>query len=271
MKLFQSFGSILILCLFNSTVCSDGFNPSPKNQSGLFLGIGGAYNFSTVHSTLSGTLSASTGNPPIGTFSGSTIYQSTHQTLAPEVQIGYFLPFTNPNWLWGFKLNYEYAPINAKDSVSTLNLLAPAINTIDNININPIRTKMIHELLLPAFIGHAISNGFIYLGAGPVLSKIQNQISGSDALSGFYIGNLNRWSQSKWVWGGAVQAGLAFYLNPTWLFNINYTYAHSKDTLNQSSTFTTNINGGLNSGTLSLSNSQSLTTQEIGVSINKLF
>lgn len=250
--------------------------PSARiNQTGFFIGLGGAYNFVRTHSNMTGTLHAISGTPPNGVFSGTTgSFNFRDQTFAPEAQIGYFQPFTNSNWLWGLKLLYtkNITNNNTKDSSTYINLTDPIINTRDQVRMNGF-PKINHELVLPVFIGHSFMNSFMYLGTGPSLFQIQHTIyTSSDIHSGYYIGTLGNFSNSRWLLGGAVQAGLAYYVNPTWFLNLHYTYATTgKYTLNNSIPFTPKVNGGLNSGSVFFSSSQRLSTQEIAVSINTLF
>lgn len=252
-------------------------NPPPdinRNQTGFFVGLGGSYNTIQVNSNMEGTLNAISGFPPNGVFSGTTgSYHNTQQKFAPEGETGYFRQFSDSNWLWGIKLLYQYSRTNILTPGTYIELTEPVDNTTNRVNFSGIQTKMSHELVVPAFIGHSLKNGFIYLGAGPSFFQIQHTLyNGSDTLSGYYIGDLGNLSNTKWLSGGAAQAGMAYYLCPTWFFNFNYTYATTgRYTLNNSASFAPITTNGLNTGSVSFNNSQRLVAQSFSVSINKVF
>ncbi len=252
----------------------------PDNQTGFFAGLGGSYNFFRVNSEMSGSLNATSGFVPIGLFSGATgSYSRTKEVFAPEGQLGYFQPINGGQWLWGIELLYQYsrAKITSynqfQEPGTSINFINPSVNVSDEISIRSIQTRVNDKLMLPLFIGRSLTNSFIYLGAGPAVFRTKHTVDVSaDTVSGLYAGNLDGFSNTKWVWGGAVQAGIAFYVNSTWFLKFNYSYAitdHYK--ANNLLSFSPEINGGLNGGTVSFSTSHRLIAQEVAVSINKLF
>lgn len=249
---------------------------APVNQTGYFLGLGGSYNMARVDSDTSGLLNALSGIPPLGEFTGRTgDYTNTNQKGALELQAGYFQPFAESDWLWGleFIYNYSHTNITANGKGSHITLRNPSVNTIDTINMRTVQTKVNNELLLPAFIGHSFMNGFVYLGAGPSLFDISHRmIQSSDNLSAFYIGNINRISDSKWVWGGVAEAGVTYYLNPSWFLKLNYRYALTgKYEMNNNASYSRAVNRGLNNGTLAYNTQQRLSVQNVALSINRVF
>lgn len=275
--------SLLVLLSLSSLGFAGGKETAPAasmNQTGLFIGLGGSYNSVRVNSNTAGTLNAISGTPPYGLFSGATgPYHNSQQKFSPEAQVGYFKHFTSNNWLWGIKLLYQHPQTNVtangtiQDPGTTINLINSTANTTDLVRLSAVQTTVDHELMLPVFIGRSFINTFFYVGAGPSFFGIQhNFYNGSDMLSGYYIGNLGNLSNSEWLLGGAVQAGMAYYFSPTWFLNLNYTYATTGwFTTNNSMPFSPAVNRGLNTGTVSFSHKQRIATQEFGISINKLF
>lgn len=271
------------LCLFASGLLSfssltlaggTGAIPSAAmNQTGYFFGLGGSYNQMRVKSNTWGIMNATSGIPPNGIFSGTTNgHYDSMQTFSPQGQVGYFQNFKGSNWLWGIELLYQYSKAEAKAKGSTINLINPSANTTDEISMD-IQTKVNSALVLPVFIGHSFTNSFIYLGVGPSLLRTQDTVYGSsDTHSGYYIGTLEKFSATHWRWGGAIQAGMAYYFNPSWFFKLNYTYAAiGKYNMNNSISFSPEGNEGLNAGTVTFNTRQRLTTQDVAVSINKVF
>lgn len=274
---------IFVLSFFISSVFAGSggvISSPPTKQTGLFIGLGGSYNFVRINSEMSGTLNAISGFPPTGVFWGTTgDYSNKKQAFAPEGQIGYFRHFKDSNWLWGIDFLYQYSRIkkSADGDVNApgtyIHFINPSVNVTDEVSINSVETKVNHELMLPVFIGYSLTNSFIYLGAGPSLFRTQhNMAPGSDTHSGFYMGDINGFSNTRWVWGSAVQTGMAFYLNPAWFLKLNYSYAQTGHyNVGNSVPFSPEINGGLNKGIVSFNTSHRLIAQEVAVSINRLF
>ena len=245
------------------------------NQTGYFAGIGGSYNFAHLNSKTFGLLDATSGPPPLGLFSGTTgSHSNTVHTFSPEAQAGYFSYFKTSQWLWGIEFLYQYSNLkNRTQGSGHINLIDSVVNTVDTVSLGAIKTRVKNTLMLPAFIGHSYKHGFIYAGIGPSLFDTQQKISNiDDTLSALYIGNAGRLSRNKWIWGGAVQAGVAYYLSSTWFFKLNYSCAFTGNfTQNDSLSFSPEVNNGLNSGTLNFNSHQRLVTQEVALSINKVF
>ena len=270
-----------LLSLF-SLVYADNKGVTPlelKNHTGLFIGLGGSYNWAKVNANTSGTLNAISGIPSLGIMSGTTgSYSNSAQALAPLGKIGYIQNFTNSNWLWGIDFLYQYSEIkirsygNDMDPGTSITLLNSTANTTDKITMATMQIKVSDTFLLPVFLGHSFKNYFVYLGVGPYLFKTQyNVYDSTDMLSAHYIGKVDKFADTKWMWGGLAQTGFAYYLSQTWFLDINYTYAITGEYSTEfSSTFAPAVNGGLNSGTLNFSNNQRLVNQEIALSINKI-
>lgn len=273
------------LCSFTlgiNTLCSLAFagslgetSATSSNQTGYFIGIGGAYTNANLRSNASGILNAGSGSPPLSQFIGSTsTYRNTANTVSPEVQVGYFKHFNSSDWLWGLEFLYQYSNLNIKthDAGGFINLSNPS-GVTDLLTVSGLRTHLNDTLMLPIFIGHSFRNSFIYAGAGPSLFyTTQQAFNINDTQSAYYIGDINNFSKNQWIWGGAVQAGMAYYINPTWFLKLNYSCAFTGNyTINNPVAFLSGINYGLNAGTLTFNTKENLVTQEVAFSINKVF
>lgn len=265
------------LCLssvgFAKTPIKDIY-PDTK-QTGLFIGLGGGYSWSQINAETSATLNSISGTPPNVIFTGSSDnFKDKSQDVFPEARLGYFGHFSTGPWLWGVQLLYQYLGAEIKTNNQNIHLKNASVATTDQIIINDAKTKVTDAFILPVFVGYSIKDSFIYLGIGPSLFKTEYDLDNvADNHSAFYIGNINQFSDTTtWMWGGAVQAGIAYYLNPTWFLNLSYLYSITGEyTTNHSATFASDVNGGLNNGNLQLKNQQRFTTQEVGISINKIF
>jgi opacity protein-like surface antigen len=116
------------------------------------------------------------------------------------------------------------------------------------------------------------------MGAGPALfgteTKIDNAIGFAD-VNGMHAdatGAPLNFASSDWVWGGAVQIGLNYFLDRNWFVDFNYTYARSaKFKSNFSAPFASSSLGYDIYGTLFVAPSQRVTDQSVSVSINRRF
>ncbi|MFO0993636.1 MAG: hypothetical protein U1E67_17080 [Hyphomicrobiales bacterium] len=79
-------------------------------------------------------------------------------------------------------------------------------------------------------------------------------------------------SGSKWMWGGAVQAGITYFVGNSWFVDLNYTFARSgKYKLEYSAPFTNLVNGYTYSGTVGVENQDTITSQSVSLTINMMF
>jgi len=142
------------------------------------------------------------------------------------------------------------------------------------------QTTIEHQIAFMPFIGHSFEKSFVYLGAGPTLSRTRTNVNG---LVGFaniigvpsdISGAPVDFTGSGWVYGGAAMVGATYFLSPSWFLDFSYSYAMTaKQTFNYSSPFT-NPNGVMNStivGTLVGNSSGKVITQGVTATINKAF
>lgn len=278
------------LCLL--TFINISFATVPN--SGIFVGLGGSYNSVKLDQNLfaSGVSNVYSGSTLVayGQAGGpANPFHNTQTTFAPEAQVGYFRHFTDSNWLWGAKFFYEYLGITTTHN----NILAPQVGSFTNTNVAPAasntsftgnvviqssQTNVTNELALMPFVGHSITHGFVYFGAGPVVFDTQSdlyQATGYADINGTHAditGTADNFFNSKWVWGGGAQIGMTYFLAHACFLDLNYLYAVTKRfTINNTAPFSSETEGFTDTGTLFVSNSQRETVQAVTVSINKIF
>jgi len=296
--MLKKFGACAALYLLTvSTLASAADLPPPPlasdmTRAGFFIGLGGGFNSIKFDQQL---FAAGVSN----VFSGSTLiafgqaggpanpFNDTKTTFAPEAQAGYFSHFANSSWFWGAKLRYKYLGTTSTDQLVdspqtgsfTNTGAAPAATSFTgNVVIQSSQLRIDHELAFLAFLGHSFGNTNAYLGAGPALfgtKSFINHAVGFADINGTHVditGTAVNYSASNWVWGPAGQIGMTYWFGPTWFLDFNYTYAFSTRYRNTySSPFASSTQGFVDTGTLFVSTSQSVTTQAFAVSINMAF
>jgi hypothetical protein len=277
----------LLLCLLIFPLSARAEEPMVQ-WSSWFVGLGGSFNTVNFDQDMfasgvgnvyqGGTLVAVGGaGGPAGPRQGNEL------TLAPEVQLGYLAHFAASNWLWGAKFLYQYpaATATTRDidpQVGALTTVSGPDSFTGNVVIGSYRTRLDHEFAFMPFVGHSFARSYVYLGAGPALfatqTKVDNAIGFAD-VNGIHAdatGAPLNFASSQWVWGGAAQIGLAYYLDHGWFLDLNYTYARTgKFTSNFSAPFSSSSAGYQTVGTLFVSPSQRVTDQSVSVSINRGF
>jgi hypothetical protein len=103
--------------------------------------------------------------------------------FAPDVQLGYMVPFAGGGWLAGLKFTYKYANIDSKQNVSIpqngtgtilSGPLAGSTGPITGfVQISPAEINLKHQLSLIATIGRAFGNVALYAGGGPALFGVE--------------------------------------------------------------------------------------------------
>jgi hypothetical protein len=269
--------------------------PSLVPDGAFYVGAGGGYNrtifgtqnvygigYSNVYAS-NGTLSQT------GSAAGPAyLSMPSRSTFAPSAQLGYFKHFEDSNWLWGGKFAYSYL-----GATSTLqNAVLPQVGSYTLTSnptpvpftgyagINSFQTTIDHQLILAPLIGRSFEEGFIYGGAGPSLSNTQtkvNGIIGYATINGTLqniTGTPQNFSNTGWVYGGAVMVGGTYFFAPTWFLDLSYIFGV---TTPQDASFVgpfTNpngTNGKLTTGTAIVNPSGTVMTHAIMLTINKTF
>ncbi len=246
--------------------------PTPIISHGFYAGIGGGWN--TIDETYASTLFTSTHK------SAHDNYNVSSNRLAPLIQLGYWRPF-NETWLWGVTAQWEYlgyqtANVNSSRgqyiqnaSFSSINFFGPDVlrDFTSQTNIN-------NEVLLLFYLGMQMQQSYVYLGLGPALFTASNNIYVSSVHTPHGGSNLVSTSvgANNTLWGGAAQVGFNLYLNPIWFLNFSYTYLKSTTGSFNNSANATKLNGGsAGPTTLNLNRAIRWSTQEVTLSINKVF
>jgi hypothetical protein len=266
-------------------------------QAGFFLGLGGSYNAVKADQDIGG-------NATSQLLSGSTVlatgaaggpaasFHDTQSNLAPDGQLGYFSRFNDSLWLWGAKFSYKYLgtdlatnrDILPQTGSFTTNAavldLAPdtTTNFKGNVVIGSSQTSIDQQMAFMPFIGRSFTNSYVYFGAGPALFDTHSRIANATGFADINGQHLDltgapfSFSSSAWVWGGAAQVGMNYFLGPTWFLDMNYTFAMSATfDANYAARFS-NLNNGLTTaGLAKLDSSERVTSQAFTVSINKVF
>ncbi len=267
------------------------FAQSVVPKQGFYLGAGGGVGSSSFgDQSITATGTSDTYRTSTGTFmssgtaTGPAVDRSldTKTSITPSLQAGYFRQFEGSNWLVGGKLTYNYLNNKSTDS----RFLIPqygsfgATSFTGNAVVQSFSVNVRQQVALMPYVGYTFDRSYIYLGAGPTLSQIESKING---VIGFADINGNRtdisgtpqnFSNSDWVWGGAVQIGATYFLDSSWFVDVNYTLGATQNkTANYNSTFTNvNANTGLTyTGTLVGSSEGSTMTQMFGITINRKF
>jgi len=257
-------------------------------RAGWFAGVGGSLNSANFDQDLfaNGVGDVFSGSTQVATGAAggpANPRENTEWTLAPEAQLGYFAHFAASDWLWGGKVVYRY--VDATATTSDIAPQAGALQTLSgpdsftgNVVVGSYRTKLDHEFAFMPFIGHSFARSYVYAGAGPALfgtqTKIDNAIGFADVngMRTDATGTPLNFASSEWVWGGAAQVGLTYFLSHDWFLDLNYTYARSAEfKSNFSGPFASSSLGYDDVGTLFVKPSQRVTDQSVSVSFNRSF
>ncbi len=284
--------ALSLLAFSTATVAgSMGATSTETFNTGLFIGLGGSYNSVKYDQKLhtSGIANIIPDAPldpsAVGSARGTAApFHNTQSTFAPEVQAGYVQHFNNSEQLWGVKFSYQYLGLTSSNQYVNIPLSGGFTDSdgvaypfSGSVNHNASQLNVEHEWALIPFIGHSFTNSFLYLGVGPSLFKTQTNYYGTTGTAiifdAFPVGiNMPDYSASKWMWGGAAEIGMAYYINPTWFVDINYHYAVTKKYSSQhTSSFNDSSFGFSTSGAFIFSTSQQVTAQAVKLSINKVF
>jgi hypothetical protein len=268
--------------------------PAVPNHA-FYIGLGGSANitnFGTQDVYAVGTSDVFRDGAKISSGSAAgpgSVGMGNDTTIAPVVQLGYFQRFTDSAWLWGANLNYSY--LNASASVPHARIPQAGSYTptgsstpvpfTGNAVVQSYQTEVTHQVALMPFIGHAFdAGGFIYLGAGPTLSRMSTKLNG---LVGFADTNGARsdisgapqnFGTEGWVFGGAAMLGVTLFFDSSWFVDVRYTLsATQRQTGNYASTFSNpnGQDGTLINGTLVGASSGRAATHGLTFTINRAF
>lgn len=241
-----------------------------SDQSITAIGVSNASNTTTGAHVASG----SAGGPPI------SLGLDSNTSFSPVVQAGYFQQIMDTRWLWGAKFSYSY--VHSKSTSDRF--LIPQFGSFGttsftgNAVARSFQAGVDHQVSFIPYVGYSFDRSYIYLGAGPTMSRVKTRI---DDLIGFadingartdISGTAQNFSSAGWVLGGAVTLGTTYFLDQSWFLDFNYTYgATRKKTASYYSTFL-NVNPTNNTtynGSLIGNSVGSSSTQSFAITINR--
>jgi outer membrane immunogenic protein len=264
--------------------------PAVWDWSGFYIGVGGSFNSTHFDQSLQGV------SGTINVFDGPVIvaqgqeggpffdFNRNKSGFAPDVQLGYMVPFAGRDWLAGLKFTYKYANIDSKENVTipqtgtgTILVGPPATAPITGFVQGPAEINLKHQLALIATIGRAFGNVTLYAGGGPALFGVEtNFINGIPyAVSGgltFPVSVPLTVLNDNWVWGGAAQVGTTYAFARGWFLDFAYTYARSANFTIENPVFVHDQIGPLTlSGPAVLNTQERVTNQSVMLTLNYQF
>ena len=245
------------------------------------FGTQSVYNKGISNAFINGALVASgeADGPPVDTSFGRK------SKFSPVMQLGYFEHFGSSNWLWGAKFSYSYLGATS----GTENLIIPQFGTSTNPNVSTFTgysvtqsysVSISSQMAVMLFAGRSFDKGFVYLGAGPSLSRIKgslNDVVGFATINGNLTnisGAPQSFSSSDWRTGVAATAGITYFLMSSWFVDVSYLFIAPKSrTVSATSPFNNPGDGTLAfTGTLlGIYTANLKNTQAVAISINKAF
>ena len=278
------------------STCFAGNMQSDFMHEGFFLGLGASYNSINLTQNSWGeglsNIQTSTGanSNGIAQGTGAPFHTEPANTFAPEITAGYFKHIPCTENLYGVKFSWQYLGVTATNSnlyIPQLGETTSAITGVTSalfgyVNADSVQVSINHEMTLLALLGHSFGNKFIYLGVGPALFNLQSKNYYSIGYAEFegvnidVTGLVSYSSPSVWMWGGAAQLGMTYFITPTWFIDASYTYAltGSRTTNHQQAFANTSAVGAVTyttSGTLITKDTLRVNNQSVALTINKVF
>jgi hypothetical protein len=282
-----------LLAFSTSALAKDQASPQGfiVPQAGFFVGLGASYNWAGVDQDLKGigisdifirsrlVASGNAGGPQAD-------FDRSADAFALDAQAGYFRRFTDSPWLGGVKFAYNHLDLTSSEKetipqTGSFTLAFGRHTTIPftgHVAIPSSRVSIDDEMALMPFIGRAIGNSYFYVGGGPALFRTVTKFAGGIGFADIngteldVTGTPISFSSSDWVWGGAGQVGMNYFLSRSWALDLNYTFAMSAHYKIKYAGEFTSSNGPLTTvGTAYFNDSQQVTTQAFSVSINRVF
>lgn len=288
---------MLSACLLAGTTCFASETRNTQSNlmhEGFFAGLGGNYNSLNITQNSWGkgisNIQTNTGVNSNGVAEGSGApFRNINNTLAPDIQIGYFKHYGCAQDLYGFKFSYQYLNSTSTNS----NLYIPQLGQMTSstgetgalfgyVNADSVQVMTSHQLMLLAFVGRSFGSAYVYLGAGPTLFNLKSKnyysigYAEDEGVTINVTGLVSYSSPSMWLWGAAAQLGMTYFFDPSWFVDASYTYALTGSrTTNHEQAFTNSSSVGTTdyttSGTLFTKDTLSVRNQSLTLTINKVF
>jgi opacity protein-like surface antigen len=208
-------------------------------------------------------------------------------TISPSAQLGYFQRVTDSRWLAGGKLTYNYIAATTTDHFlrvpqsGSFALVGggPVTSFTGNVTMRSYQITADHQFALVPYFGYTFDRSFVYLGAGPSVSRAEvklNDVVGFANINGAagtsITGAPTNYSTSQWLIGATLAVGATYFLTPSWFVDFGYAFTITDLWNTAYATAFANTTSGFNTaGVLSGSYTGGLNTHALTVSINRRF
>lgn len=225
------------------------------NYSGLWVGVGGSYNYSTLSGQTNIKQVSST--PSSAQF---LLSDNLTNHMAPVFNAGYYFGLPN-HWYAGAKFLYKYIGQEQFDQTWSATFTDGSYQTAG------LRTKFIQDFYLLLSGGYQFGPWLMYAGAGPTWATARVDLNGDLLPPGTLTFIPENMSHSKTILGGGGQVGFEYMLPNRFMVDISYTFLATSKTNVPPINFSTTTNIGYTRFTQSVS----VVEQGINITLSKYF
>ncbi|MCH9762747.1 MAG: hypothetical protein K0U24_00705 [Gammaproteobacteria bacterium] len=203
-------GCALVCSLSGSLYAATMGDTSPAFE-GFVLGVGAGY--------VNTNLDKWTNITMFSAFPSVTEYyreDNIKDTLSPIANASYFGALQD-QWLWGIKGVYKYLEIEHP----SLSWSGTYQNGAYQAAV--FHTKVVQEFFLTLDAGYQLlPNLLVYLGLGPSVTGVQNELRGNRLSSTSTLFEYTEITKNKTLWGGAGQVGFGYMLPNRFMLDFSY-------------------------------------------------
>lgn len=201
----------VLICFLSHSLYAGTMGASQSNFEGFLFGVGTGY--------VNTNLTKWTNITMRSTFSPVTEYyreDNIKETLSPIANASYFTALQD-QWLWGVKGVYKYLGIQHP----TLSWSGTYQNGAYQEAV--FHTKVEQEFFLTLDAGYQILPNLLgYLGVGPSITGLQNQLRGNLLSSTSTVFQYTEKTSNKIAWGVAGQVGFGYMLPGRFMLDFSY-------------------------------------------------
>ena len=246
----------ILSCFVLNTLYAGTMGASRSDFEGCLFGVGTGY--------VNTNLSKWTDITMHSTFLPVTEYyreDNIKETLSPIANASYFGALQE-QWLWGIKGVYKYLGIQHP----TLSWSGTYQNGTYQEAV--FHTKVVQEFFLTLDAGYQIYPNLLgYLGIGPSITELQNQLRGNLLPSTSTAFQYVEKTRSKTIWGVAGQVGFGYMLPGRFMLDFSYNLVVSPKTSMPTTYFATNTASFYSTS----SQRVQLLEQGLNITVNKYF
>ncbi len=242
--------------LFSSLLHAGTMGEPPSSFEGFLFGVGGGYENTNLSKWTDITM--------FSTFPSVTEYyrqDNIKNTFSPIANASYF-GAVKEQWLWGIKGVYKYLGVQHPTLVWS--------GTYQNGTYQEasFHTKLVQEFFLTLDAGYQIfPNWLVYLGVGPSITGVQNELRGNLLPSTSTTFTYSEKTRSKTLWGVAGQVGFEYMLPNRFMLDLSYNLVVSPKSTMPTTYFATNTAHFYSA----FSQRIQLLEQGLNVTVNKYF